>query len=84
MTRNTKLYEAILAGHVPLFRKLCALVEAFGFELKRTNGSHHIYRHPHVQSSLNIQPVGNDAKGYQVRQFLAMVRDNELTIKDGG
>lgn len=81
MTQIGKLYAQVDAGHVPSFRNFCRLAEAFGFRLMRTGGSHHIYRHPLVRSSLNIQPVGKDAKPYQVRQFVAMVHDNGLTIE---
>lgn len=81
MTQIAKLYAQVDAGHTPSFRDFCRLAEAFGFRLLRVGGSHHIYRYPAVRSSLNIQPVGKDAKPYQVRQFVAMVRDNALTIE---
>lgn len=81
MTRIAKLYDSVRAGHVPSFREFQNLAEAFGFELIRVRGSHHMYRHPAVRSSLNIQPDGRDAKPYQIRQFLAMVSDNKLSAQ---
>lgn len=83
MTRILKLYERVRADRQPSFTELQALAAAFGFELSRITGSHHIYRHPGVRSSLNIQPEGHAAKRYQVRQFLAMIDENDLTMKDG-
>jgi predicted RNA binding protein YcfA (HicA-like mRNA interferase family) len=58
------------------------LVEALGFELDRTRGSHHIYRHPTLQEKINLQPVGRQAKPYQLRQVHAIVERYDLKVKD--
>jgi len=34
------------------------LVEAFGFELRRSSGSHHVFVHPDVRELLNL-PAGD-------------------------
>jgi predicted RNA binding protein YcfA (HicA-like mRNA interferase family) len=80
MTRIAKLYDQVRGGGNPSFNELCRLAEAFGFKLMRTNGSHHIYQHPDVPGNLNFQPTGKDAKPYQVRQFLALINDENLHI----
>jgi predicted RNA binding protein YcfA (HicA-like mRNA interferase family) len=54
------------------------LLEACGFELDRTRGSHHIYRHPRFGERLNLQPVRDEAKPYQIRQFLVLVEKYHL------
>jgi predicted RNA binding protein YcfA (HicA-like mRNA interferase family) len=58
------------------------LVEALGFELDRTRGSHHIYRHATLQEKINLQPVGRQAKPYQLRQVLAIVERYDLKVED--
>ena len=83
MTRVAKLYDRVRSGSTPRFAELQMLAGAFGFQLVRVAGSHHIYRHPEVRSSLNLQPHGSEAKAYQVRQFLAMIDENDLTLEDG-
>lgn len=55
------------------FSDMRRLVESFGFELRRTSGSHHIFVHPDVSELLNLQEVRGQAKPYQIRQFLRLV-----------
>ena len=50
-----------------------------GFEL-RIRGSHHIYHKHGIDEILNIQPNGNKAKAYQVKQIRNMI----LKYKLGG
>ena len=58
------------------------LVEAFGFELSRTSGSHHIFSHPEAPELLNLQEVRGQAKPYQIRQFLRLVERYALTMEE--
>lgn len=62
------------------FGEFCVLVEAFKFTLARVSGSHHIYTHPAVKELINIQEVGGEAKGYQIRQFLGIVERYNLSL----
>ena len=62
MTSIAKLYTRIRLNGRASFKELCRIAEAFGFELKRTSGSHHIFQHPDVPGNLNLQPSGKDAK----------------------
>jgi len=66
--------------HNVSYADFCRLVEAFGFRLERTRGSHQIYRHAHVPVRLNIQNRKGEAKPYQVRQLLAVVEEYSLTF----
>ena len=56
--------------------------ESFGFELRRTSGSHHIFVHPDVPELLNLQEVRGQAKPYQIRQFLRLVERYALNLED--
>jgi HicA-like toxin of HicAB toxin-antitoxin system len=58
------------------------LVEALGYELRRTSGSHHVFVHPEVRELLNLQDVRGQAKPYQVRQFLRLVERYALRMED--
>jgi predicted RNA binding protein YcfA (HicA-like mRNA interferase family) len=61
---------------------MTSLVRAFGFELDRITGSHHIFRHPVVGEIVNLQKVGRDAKPYQIRQFLRLIERYKLQLKE--
>ena len=71
MTRIDKLYKQVLAnpGGQLSFRDFVILIEAVGFRLSRTRGSHRSYVHASCPRLLVIQPMGKDAKRYQVREF---------------
>ncbi len=56
------------------------LLEALGFELRRTRGSHRIFMHPAIPGVLSLQPRGGQAKPYQVRQLLRWVESYNLEL----
>ncbi len=58
------------------------LVEAFGFTLSRISGSHHIFVHPDIPELVNLQSVKNQAKPYQIKQFLRLVERYDLKLED--
>ncbi len=64
------------------FDEFCRLIEAFGFELRRVSGSHHIYRHASVPRLLSLHPRAGEAKPYQIRQFLEIVEQYGLTMEN--
>lgn len=64
------------------FSDMRRLVEAFGFELRRTSGSHHVFVHPDVRELLNLQEVRGQAKPYQIRQFLRLLERYALSMED--
>jgi predicted RNA binding protein YcfA (HicA-like mRNA interferase family) len=80
VVKPPKLYQRLLGqpGQIVAFRDFKALLSAFGFVHLRTRGSHRSYKHPVVDEVLTIQPKGKDAPPYQVRRFLAMVREYDL------
>lgn len=81
--KPSKTLEKILGGskNIP-FADMCKLVEAFGFRLSRIKGSHHIYVHSDISEIVNLQEVGSQAKPYQIRQFLKLVEEYNLTLED--
>ncbi len=62
MTKLGKLYEQLLDNPSTIigFRDFERLLEAFGWEHKRTKGSHRTYVHPGVPAVLTIN---SDGKG---------------------
>ncbi len=83
MVKPSKLFAQMVASPQSMrFRDFQRILEAFGFTLDRIKGSHHQYRHPLASRPLSIQPKGNMAKPYQIDQFLDMVEEFGLEIKD--
>lgn len=82
MTRLSRLYEQLLAnsGLIISFRDFERLLEAFGWEHKRTKGSHRTYAHPNVPVVLTINPDGKSAHRYQVRLLLEFIEEYGLHI----
>ena len=81
MGKHEKLREKILRGSSDAnirFPELCQLLVHLGFE-ERVRGDHHIFSRSGVNEIVNLQPRGNNAKPYQVRQ----VRDLILTYHLG-
>ncbi len=82
MTRIAKLYAKLLAGRSLTFAEFQTLIVAFGFELDRIKGSHHVYKRAGLIDRVNAQPKGKDAKPYQVRQFLDMIEANGFKLDE--
>lgn len=56
------------------------LLEEPGFEVVRVTGSHHIYVRIDIPEQLNLQDRRGQAKPYQLRQVIALVKRYNLTI----
>jgi predicted RNA binding protein YcfA (HicA-like mRNA interferase family) len=79
--KEKKLLKKILAGSKNIsFREFVSLLRAFGFQLARTHGSHHIFQHTGIQELINIQNVQGQAKPYQIKQFLELIEKYDLQI----
>jgi predicted RNA binding protein YcfA (HicA-like mRNA interferase family) len=79
--KEKKLLKKILAGSKNIsFRDFVSLLQAFGFQLSRTQGSHHIFQHTGIRELINIQNVHGQAKPYQIKQFLELVEKYNLQI----
>jgi predicted RNA binding protein YcfA (HicA-like mRNA interferase family) len=84
MGKSEKLLLKILRGtsdsNIP-FEQLCQLLIDMGFG-KRIRGSHHIFTKEGVEEILNIQPKGNKAKAYQVKQIREVILKYRLGGQD--
>lgn len=80
MNKRKLLKKLLASPNNVRFDDACGLVEAFGFQLVRISGSHHIFSHPAIPELVNLQEVSGQAKPYQVRQFLRLVERNHLTL----
>lgn len=58
------------------------LLEALGFEEVRVTGSHHVYVRVDIPEQLNLQDRRGQAKPYQLRQLIALVRRYNLRIEE--
>ena len=83
--RPQRLFGRLVRGSLTnvRFGDACDLAEALGFELMRTKGTHHLFAHPEVPELLNLQNVAGEAKPYQLRQLLRLVRGYALRLEDG-
>lgn len=64
-------YEMVMSGNSDnniRFNDLRHLLESLNFEC-RVKGDHFIYHRNDMPEIINIQPKGNKAKGYEVRQI---------------
>jgi hypothetical protein len=80
MSKHAKLLERILLGtgdaNIP-FAGMCALLGKLGFQ-SRIRGSHHIFFMEGVEEILNLQPLGSNAKPYQVKQVRNVILKYKL------
>ena len=82
MGQFEKLLTHILSGTNDsniLFVDLQKILERLGFNC-RIKGDHFIYTKEGVEEIINIQPIGNKAKAYQVKQ----VRNIIVRYRMGG
>ncbi len=70
MSKFDKLILKLLSGTSDTnfdFTNLVSLLERFGFSV-RIKGSHHIFFKDGIDEIINLQPLNNKAKAYQVKQ----------------
>ena len=82
MSKHEKLLQKIRAGTSDnniRFSDLTGLLLRLGFE-EKIRGSHHIFSFARTCSIINIQPPGNKAKGYQVKQVREFILQNNITL----
>lgn len=81
--KRRKILNKILAGSKNIrFGEMVTLIESFGFSLERISGSHHIFTHPKVLEIVNIQNKKGEVTPYQVRQFLSLIEEYNLTMEE--
>jgi hypothetical protein len=82
MKKKKLLQKALTSPKNLRFGDMVTLIEAFGFRLSRSSGSHHIYIRPGVSELVNLQEVDGKAKPYQIGQFLRLVEKYNLELKE--
>jgi predicted RNA binding protein YcfA (HicA-like mRNA interferase family) len=78
------ILELILLGRSDSnidFNDVRRLLDALGF-VERIKGSHHIFARTGIAEIINIQPKGNKAKPYQVKQIRNIILNYKLGIDD--
>ena len=71
MSKASKTLADILTGRSDAniaFADICHLLERAGFTRKPGKGSHTLFHKEGVEEIINLQPIGNKAKSYQVKQ----------------
>ena len=69
---DINIYNAVKSGRMDnsiKFKDFRKLILDLGFIFVGQVGSHQTYRHPGIRVKISIQPDGNMAKGYQVKQL---------------
>lgn len=82
MATMEKLYISILSGTQDKnikFRDLQKLLDVLGFEC-RIKGNHFIYSYNNLRENINIQPDGNMAKPYQVKQVRLFLQNYKIGL----
>ncbi len=84
MSKKRKLLLKISRGAKNIrFSEFLTLVESFGFTLNRVNGSHYIFEHPDIPQGISLQrDKNNQAKPYQIKQFLKLVERYNLQLEN--
>ena len=80
MGKFEKVRERVLSGESDAniaFDDLCYLLERLGFK-EHVSGGHHNFRREGVREIVTIQPQGNKAKRYQVRQVREIILQYDL------
>lgn len=78
MANNT--YDIIMAGNSDnniRFTDFKNLILSLGFR-ERIKGDHFIYTRNDIAERINIQPIGNKAKAYQVKQVRLLFKKYRL------
>jgi hypothetical protein len=81
--KKQKLLQKLLSGSKNIrFSEATAIAKAFGFQLDRVSGSHHVFIHAGIPALINLQDVGGKAKPYQIKQLLKTIEQYDLQMED--
>ena len=64
------------------FDDLVRLVLALGFREVGGRGSHRVFAHPDVPELVNLQEERGQAKRYQVRQVVGLLRRYDVSLEE--
>jgi len=60
------------------FSDFCRLIQWFGFQKKGGKGSHQTYFLPGIREILDVQSLHGEAKPYQIKQLVRLVKEYDL------
>jgi predicted RNA binding protein YcfA (HicA-like mRNA interferase family) len=83
MVKREKFILRLISGSADNninFRQLIDFLMHLGFEVRK-KGSHHIFYMQGIEEIINLQPKGNKAKPYQVKQVRQVILKYKL-LKD--
>lgn len=86
MSKFEKLILKLLSGTSDNnfdFKEIVSLLERLGFSL-RIKGSHHIFFKEGIDEIMNLQPLNNKAKAYQVKQVREILIKYKMIQSDAG
>lgn len=86
MSKFEKLILKLLSGTSDKnfdFKEIVSLLERLGFSL-RIKGSHHIFFKEGIDEIMNLQPLNNKAKAYQVKQVREILIKYKMIQSDAG
>lgn len=81
MSKFDKLILKLLFGGADKnfrFDDLVKVLLTLGFQMRTIGGSHHIFARKGIPEIVNIQPIGNKAKPYQVKQVRELILKYKL------
>lgn len=84
MRKLNHIYDMVMSGKCDnnvRFSDLSSLLLFYGFN-ERVKGDHFIYKRKDVAERINIQPDGNKAKAYQVKQVRMLFEKYGLKTED--
>lgn len=82
MPSSEKIYYEIMCGTKDKnvrFVELQKLLMVLGFRC-RIKGDHFVYYRKGISEIINIQPIGNKAKPYQVKQIRELIMKYKLEV----
>ncbi len=82
MPSNEKIFFEIVSGSKDRnikFSDLQKILDFFGFQC-RIKGDHFIYYKQGIEEIINIQPDGNTAKPYQVKQVRNLILKYKMEV----
>ena len=83
MTKAAKLARKLLDGRSDAafrFDDLCLILARAGFLTRQGKGSHHIFYKSGVEEIINLHPLGNMAKPYQVKQAPELASNFKMKV----
>jgi predicted RNA binding protein YcfA (HicA-like mRNA interferase family) len=79
-----KIIDKLLEGRSDQnisFDDLCYVLDRAGFSFRQGGGSHRIYSKQDIPEIINVQPKGNLAKAYQVKQVRELLVRYKIEVQ---